>query len=399
MIEHEPILDRDLAARAERALAALWVGLDGPIAIDHHSWMTPEWARATLAEGLPGPAIAMGHRALATGDERIADRCRALLVEAVEAGKALWIAPGLIQGFAGLGYTIEHLTAIGLVEGVAEVADTIAGRVREAIAPGGLADDLFFGTAGMVVYGVERALASNHKDVLNAALERIAAHATRDPNGVTWIKVADTRWMDPEMAARYPDGHIDTGMSHGVAGILAALAAAIHAGAGAETRALVSAGLAWLWSVKLDDGAHQWPIVIGEAGGGSGWCRGDLGIAAAACAVAFALDDRESIARATAAARTALERRDWKSETVALCHGPAGAAHLAHRLYHLTGDPAFADATRRACADVLDNLDRCELGPGLVTGQAGVALALESLLETIEPGWDRWFLPGFPSRR
>ena len=399
MVEHEPILDRSLVVRAERALAALWRGLEGPIAIEPHSWMTPEWARATLSDGLPGPAIAMGHRALAHGDERIADRCRGLLVEAVDAGKALWIAPGLVQGVAGLGYAIEHLAAIELVEGVEQVADTLAGRACEAIAPGGLTHDLFFGTAGMVVYGLERARASNQRDVLGAALEHVAARATRDPNGITWIQVADTRWMDPAMVAKYPDGHIDTGMSHGVAGVIAALAAAIRAGADGEIQDLARGALAWLWSVMFEGNERLWPTVVGEPGGGSGWCRGDLGVAAAACAAAFAVGDHESIARATAAARTALERRDWVNSTVALCHGPAGAAHVAHRLYRLTGDPSFADAARSACADVLDQLDRHELGPGIVTGRSGVALALESLVGTIEPSWDRWFLPGFPSDR
>src|SRR5690349_12530299 len=95
------ILDGELAARAERALAALWDRLAGPIELPVHSWMDPAWLRATFADGVCGPAIAFGHRALATGDERHADRCRELLVEAVELGRALWIAPGLTQGIAG----------------------------------------------------------------------------------------------------------------------------------------------------------------------------------------------------------------------------------------------------------------------------------------------------------
>jgi hypothetical protein len=187
-------------------------------------------------------------------------------------------------------------------------------------------------------------------------------------------------------------------MSHGVAGALAALAAAIRAGAEPEIGELARGVLSWLWSVRCrDDDTRQWPTVIEEPGSGSGWCRGDLGIAAAACAAAAALGDREWIDRATAAARSAFARRDWHAESVALCHGPAGAAHIGQRLFELTEDGAFADGARHACADLLHHLDGADLSLGLLVGKSGIALALRSLVEPTEHAWDRWFLPGVPS--
>lgn len=394
MAGREQILDPERVERVQRALAAIWPTLDGAIELPTHSWMSAEWVRGSFGEGLAGPTLAIGYRALARGDDGLADRCRELLLEAIDAGKALWMAPGLVQGFAGLGFLVEHLVAIGLVEDARAVTDPIAGRVREAIAPGGLSSDHFFGTAGMIVHGVERVLAAGPRDVLDDALAHVARIASREPAGITWIKVADTRWMDPAMAARYPDGHVDTTMSHGVGGTLAALAAA-HA-VGADTRELLAGGLAWLWSVQRDD-ERQWPSVIGEDGGGQGWCRGDLGVAVGACSAALALEDRDAVARASAALRLALARRDWNREAVTLCHGPAGAAHVAHRMFGITGEGAFADAARSACDDLLDGLARTpDLGPSLLTGRSGVALALLSLLEEIEPTWDRWLLPGVP---
>jgi hypothetical protein len=94
-----------------------------------------------------------------------------------------------------------------------------------------------------------------------------------------------------------------------------------------------------------------------------------------------------------------------------LCHGAAGLAHLFNRIHHSTGDVACADAARRWFARALDMRSPGEGlagyryrarprdpdsevrdDPGLVTGVAGIGLALLGAITTVEPAWDRMLL-------
>ena len=103
-----------------------------------------------------------------------------------------------------------------------------------------------------------------------------------------------------------------------------------------------------------------------------------------------------------------------------LCHGAGGVGHLYHRLYRTTGDARLKAIARRWFAHALE-LRRPGTGvagyappppPGseseaetrvvdqndssLITGAAGIGLALLSAISPVAPAWDRIFLMDLP---
>jgi hypothetical protein len=95
-----------------------------------------------------------------------------------------------------------------------------------------------------------------------------------------------------------------------------------------------------------------------------------------------------------------------------VCHGAAGLALVFDRLWQASGDDALRDAAlfwaRRTLAmhrpgegvagwraympDLASGGHRWEADPGLLTGAAGIALALLACATEIEPRWDRFLL-------
>nr|MBA2545028.1 hypothetical protein [Deltaproteobacteria bacterium] len=108
-------------------------------------------------------------------------------------------------------------------------------------------------------------------------------------------------------------------------------------------------------------------------------------------------------------ARNCIGDDDAEIGDAGLCHGTTGAMHLFARFAHATGERAFADAARhwldrtfamrrpgeayagfpsmRAAGD-----NTFEADASMLTGAAGVGLALHAMISTIEPSWDRVLL-------
>ncbi|MER7579579.1 lanthionine synthetase C family protein [Kitasatospora sp. NPDC097691] len=198
---------------------------------------------------------------------------------------------------------------------------------------------------------------------------------------------------------RFPNGHANTGVAHGIAGPLALLALALRHGVEIDgQREAVRTILAWL--ERWRDG-HAWPYWITAAQLSDphrrplppqrpSWCYGTAGIARALQLAALALDDPRLRHDAENALATTLVDAKVLAATTGLsaCHGYGGLAHIAHR--------AAADATPRNAARLhaatdllLDTIhpphadpdeQACRLlateGPAFLEGAAGTALAL-----------------------
>src|SRR5262249_51780261 len=101
-----------------------------------------------------------------------------------------------------------------------------------------------------------------------------------------------------------------------------------------------------------------------------------------------------------------------------LCHGAAGVGHLFNRMYQATGEPRLAEAARfwfrralglrqpdRGIAGFAafmpehDGQERWVDEPGLLTGAAGVALALLAACTPVEPAWDCVLLVSIPPKQ
>ncbi|HEV7755534.1 MAG TPA: lanthionine synthetase LanC family protein [Mycobacteriales bacterium] len=213
----------------------------------------------------------------------------------------------------------------------------------------------------------------------------------RTPTGVY-------RQVPPEVAT---DFYLDWGVAHGIPGVVACLARAdVDAGRPAAARARLDG----LWrsatdlvdlDARADAGVRPLlPTFSGprgaQYGGTASWCYGDAG-AGAAFAAGSAQGSRwlDAVADALLRGADAIDRLE-----PGLCHGVAGLVLIACRLYHATGEERFARAAATLVERALHR-DRWDpdavtagYGPGLLRGNAGIALALHAALSDVEPGWD-----------
>ncbi|MEU8337834.1 lanthionine synthetase C family protein [Micromonospora tulbaghiae] len=220
--------------------------------------------------------------------------------------------------------------------------------------------------------------------------------------------------------SRFPGGHGNNGMAHGIAGPLAVLALAALRGIFVDGQtAAIAAICAWLDRWRHDSKPGPlWPYWItrpqlradrAEAHRAQrpSWCYGTAGLARAQQLAALALNDPVRRAAAEdALVRALADPRQLAATTdPSLCHGHAGLAHIAHRV---TAD-ALPDTARQLRASVprlLGSLDPHDAGPrrtaaalvaagpGVLEGAAGVALAALSCSNAaaLTSSWDACLL-------
>ncbi|CAL9312686.1 lanthionine synthetase C family protein [Streptomyces sp. SudanB182_2057] len=222
---------------------------------------------------------------------------------------------------------------------------------------------------------------------------------------------------------QFPDGHANTGMAHGIGGVLALLALA------ARRDTLVDGHhealrtiLAWLdrWQEETDHGP-VWPYWVTRNELRTGrltpaaprrpsWCYGTAGLARAQQLAALALGNTSRQVEAEKALVAALTDPDQLKATTdsALCHGFAGLAHVAARAAD-DAHPTTVDQLRDAIPALLTAVHPPgidpehattvlvqdeERGPGLLDGVAGIALALLAPATATAPqsAWDTCLL-------
>ncbi|WP_018543780.1 lanthionine synthetase C family protein [Streptomyces sp. LaPpAH-108] len=222
---------------------------------------------------------------------------------------------------------------------------------------------------------------------------------------------------------RFLEGHANTGVAHGIGGVLALLALAARKGSATDGHhAALHTILAWLdrWAEKTSGGS-VWPYwvtrgelrrgrLVPSASGRPSWCYGTAGLARAQQLAALALGDVSRQIDAENALVAALTDPEQLKATTdnGLCHGFAGLAHVAVRM----ADDAHPSTVRRLravipalLAAVIPPGTDPELmataliqdekgGPGLLDGAAGTALALLAPSTAVPPrsAWDACLL-------
>jgi lantibiotic biosynthesis protein len=192
----------------------------------------------------------------------------------------------------------------------------------------------------------------------------------------------------------HPSGAATTGMAHGIAGPVALLATA-HAAEWSVTGQSVAIQSAAHWLLRWrTHTAHNWaPYITGNeldsdtaapsAGRRDAWCYGAPGIGRALTLAGRALADSQLTTAGDAAIASLSDRPAdlWDVEGPTLCHGYAGVLQSATNNHASTSDSAANAVTeafnpRHAFAfqHLHHGLPSDE--PGLLTGSAGVALAL-----------------------
>ncbi|SDG99857.1 Lanthionine synthetase C-like protein [Sinosporangium album] len=241
------------------------------------------------------------------------------------------------------------------------------------------------------------ALADGHRDAepgLLAALTTLTTmiNTPRSETRPGWWLPADGHTTTGGVSL---SGVAETGMAHGIAGPLTLLATSASAGwtIGGQTTAIRTA-TSWLLTWQSPDTTTWPPHITGTEldnqqpapnpapGRRDAWCYGTPGIGRALTAAGRALNDpRPAQAGTTAITALADQAADrWDTEGPALCHGTAGI------LQGAASHPATADLAATALTTAIDprhtfavqNLHHHTAtdDPGLLTGAAGIALAL-----------------------
>ncbi|MBV9691209.1 MAG: lanthionine synthetase C family protein [Ktedonobacteraceae bacterium] len=220
----------------------------------------------------------------------------------------------------------------------------------------------------------------------------------------------------------YPDGYLNVGLSHGIAGPLAALALAWKAGYRipgqreaierlsqwiVERQVQDEWGINWPTAIPLQmsHSPEQWRMLPSAR---AAWCYGAPGIASTLWLAGAALQDTSLHQIALQALETVLQRpieqRNINSPTI--CHGVAGLLAICLRFAHVSQSQIvqkhislLTEQILGAChSDLpLTVQDQESNGifvddPGFLTGAIGVALVLLAVCTSVEPQWNRALL-------
>ena len=284
---------------------------------------------------------------------------------------------------------------------------TAAGRIERG-EPATFAEfDLFSGLTGIGALLVRRSPGS---DVLAGILRYVVG--LTEPRRQDGVQVPGW-WVahDPDEILPTPGGHANFGMAHGAAGLLALLALATAHGCvvdGQHEAITVLTGWFDRWRQDCADGPW-WPQWITRdelrtghptqpGPGRPSWCYGTVGIARAQQLAAISTNDPQRRQAAEDALTACLTDKQLDRITEpGLCHGIAGVYQTAYRAAHDARNPAIGRRLPELAARLAQHAG--SLGDqgyegGLLTGGAGVALALETTRHTAPPrsGWDACLL-------
>lgn len=405
-----PLLEGELAERAHDALEELGDALLAAPARTTHG--------PGLGPGSIGVALAHAYLDEVRPERGHLDRAGELLVDALDWFTGQPLVPWLYEGWTGLAFVLEHFARNFFeldLDPSRDPRQTMDAAVQALVARSPEIDgyEFFLGHSGHALYALERstAIGAGLFESVLAALEQLA---TRDGELVTWFTPNDTIHVEK---ARYPRGHHNLAVGHGMAGCLGVLVSAHAAGlAVARTRRLVEGGIAWLERQRLPAGAPSvfpWILAPGEPPrpARTAWCDGDPGIAAILIRAGHSLGNPALVRSGLEVLREAASRPIEATGIVdaGLCHGAAGLAHVYNRMALATGgDPVLVAAARNWYRWILD---RRQPGRGVggftywhefghawepLTcfrgGAAGTALVLAAGLSPTPPAWDSLLL-------
>ncbi|MET9699017.1 lanthionine synthetase C family protein [Streptomyces sp. NPDC006529] len=387
------------------------------------------WAELTLGSGSPGLAIAFSGAARPTALH--AARAHGYLAVATRAaGTGETVPSGIFKGPGALAFAVllAHRATGGYVSALQRLDAYQRDLVRTAMPA--VPENSPLPTIGHYevvrgMTGVGRYLLAR-ADTCGEELEAVLAYLVRLSVGeVEHRGHRVPRWwaLDaPRIGteATLPDGHLNLGISHGVAGPLALMSLAWSAGVRVPgQREAIESAVALLtrWVVRDGHGAY-WPPHLSLAdylagpgaytrpAGWPSWCYGAPGVSRAVQLAGLALDraDWAATAHASLERMLTLPPERWGIEDNALCHGWAGALHQLGRLGEHLADPRIEAVRDGIAARLVADFDpelpfgyrftmtKTPYGTdvsGYLDGAAGVALALDAYAAGGAPaGWD-----------
>lgn len=374
----------------------------------------------TLTGGTGGIALFFSYLAQAREDETFADAAVRFYERMADATPGYPFQPGLYGGVAGVSWTVEHLAGrlFSPDDGEEDSNQPFDQMLLERLREPWTGDyDLVLGPVGLGVYALERLPRPEALECLGGILRCLEELAESTAQGTTWRTRPELLWE--EQREMYPEGCHNLGMAHGVSGIIALLG--LLSGIDSlrdRAGSLLAGAMPWFLAQELPPESRSRFATVAENPSPCrlAWCYGDAGIAAALLGAARRSGnpewEREALRISTAAAE-----RDPETAGVAdagLCHGAAGLLHVFNRLYQATGREEMARAARLwldrtlalrrpdglagflAYAPHLGEGREWDRNPSLLTGIAGIGLALLAAVSPLPPDWDRFLLVDLP---
>ncbi|MBR8741459.1 lanthionine synthetase C family protein [Nocardiopsis sp. MG754419] len=380
------------------------------------AWARERWWPQSLAQGAAG--VALLHIERARTGEGAWERAQAWLECAVAQGVDASPAAHLFYGAPALAYVLHRAQSVRpefgpqlarLDAAVDRIVTDRLERAQARLASGGgpvLAEfDTIRGLAGLGALLLAR---DEHHPLLPGVLSYLKALTgplTVDDAEAPgwWARVGPNGKEDP----RFPSGHANTGMAHGICGPLALLALALQRGiAVQECAEAMGCILDWLdvWQ-QGDADLVWWPYWVTSAQRFGAekvagpqrpsWCYGTAGVAHAQLLAAKALGDATRAERC----RGVLHRVFTTAAVspvvndASLCHGYAGLALLAHTTGTGQADDLLTPVGGGGDAHTVATKLLSTGGIGLLEGAAGTALALHTLTGPApKSGWAGFLL-------
>lgn len=238
------------------------------------------------------------------------------------------------------------------------------------------------------------------------------------------IQQAAPQFANAHLLKTYPNGYFETGLAHGIAGCLAALAKAFscHMEVTGQ-RAAIDKIIYWLRhsQKEINTVGYVWPRRMGlnfHARGFlevradeyyfDGWAHGAPGILNTLLLAADALNDEELRSYCVKEFHKMIERvqHHKTSRGLPLCYGLAGVMTILYNAEFLTKENAFAETIREIATTIIsqyqqeapfgfkclaptNQIDENLLinNPGLLTGSIGVVLSLLLTISKPHPDW------------
>jgi lantibiotic biosynthesis protein len=424
-----PLLEGDLADSAEQAVLRIAEDLESSNSLKRPQGSEERYPYS-LGYGSAGIALFFAYLSLGYGVVGAEAQSRKLMLESINGLMQSTMAPGLFHGFAGIGWVIAHLRDPSIVsdEGsdpFLEIDDSLlrwSGMTE-------VASELLKGRSGILVYALERHNLAPADEIVSRVLGDLERDAVKCDGGRAWPVSRGIRshytFYNSRIGKQVDEhGIYGTSVSHGVTGIIGAIATASRITSDrAVGKGLVEDSVNWLMHHRrspdnLDDFFETFPTMVGAYAPRltTGWCNGDVGISLVLLNTAIQLNHPDLREASLAIARKEATKHIDSVETAnqlnyCLCHGSCGRIHAFNRLFQLTGDEQFADAARYWTQFTLslmhpyggiggfwldEPLDGgIKPATGLLTGAAGLGLVLLAATTKVEPQWDRAILWSF----
>jgi lantibiotic modifying enzyme len=356
------------------------------VALMRHTVQEAKWdgdINPYLGHGLAGSVLALAELIAALDLEQY----RPQLLEASDALRRRRQLPGprlsgLLAGDAGIGLALlrcgQLLGDSTLTRAAAEISESIACRPYNS-------PDVYTGTAGRLQFHLAVLAERSDRTHLDAALRA-------GNNLLTTAEVVEGRGRHWPFPPQYLDlaGKQWLGYAHGAAGIADSLLSLFRVTGEERWLEPVSAACDLLQSAATWAGGRlrfvDWPPYLGGTPGGPRWCHGATGIGR----FLMNVEQLSALPRPTTDLLSACIRSAAASRWLGpcACHGLAGAIELLADMHAWTGNRRHLaeahDLARIVSLYEIDwygvqvpvGEDRVIPGPQLLTGYAGIALAL-----------------------